>query len=175
VAFVRLVVHLSPAMTRRPVLDSLDATYDAAVQMLARKARTSAEVRNELLAHGASEEDVESVLGRLKAHRHLDDAELASDEAFSLLESKGLAPELAVYKLTERGLPDSQAREAVEGAREGLSESQLCQRALERRLKGKALAPSGAAKEGRALARLGYDEEVIARTLEWALGGRTEE
>lgn len=161
-------------MARRTVLDTLEAAYDAAVRMLARKPRTSAEVRNELLEQGASEDDVESVLGRLKAHRHLDDAELTSDEAFALLESKGLAPDLAIYKLTERGIPHGMAQEAVEAAREGKSDLQLCEQALGRRLKGKVLSPDGAPKEGRALARLGYDEEVIARTLERALSGRHE-
>ena len=66
-------------------------------------------------------------------------------------------------------------REAVEAARDGQTELQLCERALNRRLKGKALAPTGAGKEGRALARLGYGEDVISRTLERALRGRTEE
>jgi SOS response regulatory protein OraA/RecX len=162
-------------MARRTTLDTLDAAYDAAIQLLARKSRTSAEVRQELLDRGAADEDVESVIGRLQANRHLDDAVLASDEAFSLLESKGLSPELAVYKLTERGVPQAMAHEAVEAAREGQSERQLCRRALDRRLRGKAISPDAAAKEGRALARLGYDEEVIARTLERALAGRTEE
>jgi hypothetical protein len=58
----------------------------------------------------------------------------------------------------------------VETAREGLSDEDLCLRALDRRLKGRGLGVSGLAKEGRALARLGWEEDVVTRVLERRAG-----
>jgi SOS response regulatory protein OraA/RecX len=148
-----------------------EAAYETAVRMLARKSRSCAEVRAALAEKGATDADIESVIGRLKAHRHLDDAELASDEAYTLLESKGLSPDAAVYKLSMRGLDSGLARRSVESVREGRSEWVLCERALERRLKGRPLPERNAGREGRALARLGYEEEVVARVIERAMRG----
>jgi regulatory protein len=161
-------------MAKRGPIESLEEAYDLAVRMLTRRARTSAEVRAQLLHEGGRPDDVESVLGRLKAHRHLDDAVLASDEAFRLLEAKALAPALAVYSLTERGIDGATAQESVESVREGRSEVDLCVRALSLRLKGRQLKVEAAPKEGRALARLGYEEDVVTRTLERALRGSGE-
>jgi regulatory protein len=162
-------------MPKRSPIDTLEEAYDEAVRMLARKPRTSAEVAEALAARGVGADDVESVLGRLKSHRHLDDAVLAGDDAFSLVDGKGLAPAAAVQKLLGRGIPEAVARDAVEAAREGRTESELCARALERRTKGRPLAPDAVGKEGRALARLGYDEETVLRALERALANGGEQ
>lgn len=147
------------------------AAYEIAIRMLTRKSRSCAEVRAALAEKGAAAGDVEDVVARLKAHRHLDDAELASDEAYTLLESKGLSPDAAVYKLSMRGLDAGLAKRSVEAVREGRSEWVLCERALERRLKGRQLPERNAGREGRALARLGYEEEVVARVIERAMRG----
>lgn len=153
-------------MPRRAPLDTLDAAYDEAVRLLTRKARSAREVAEALEARGAAREDIASVLDRLRSHRHLDDAELASDEAFTLIDSKGWAPQAAVLQLEARGIASVLAQEAVDSVVEGRSETELCEAALRRRLRSRALAD--AAKEGRALARLGYDADVIERVLERA-------
>lgn len=154
---------------RRP-LETLEDAYEEAVRLLARKARTAAEVAAELDARGAAPEHVESVVARLKAHRHLDDAELAHDQAFALLDGKGYAPEAAVQALVQRGVGSGLAQEAVDAARDGRTERALCEAAFRRRTKGRALTQADAAREGRALARLGFDAEIVARVLEQALG-----
>lgn len=156
-------------MARRRTLVDFDEAYDEAVRMLARKARSAAEVAQALLERGADADDVESVIARLKAHRHLDDAELAADQAFSLLEGKGLAPQAIVQTLVARGISSATAEDAAASVVEERTELQLCAQALSRRLKGRLLAGSAFAREGRALARLGWDEETVARVLETAL------
>lgn len=156
-------------MARRRTLVTFDDAYDEAVRMLARKARSAAEVSQALLERGAGVDDVESVIARLKAHRHLDDAELAADQAFSLLEGKGLAPQAIVQTLVARGVLAATAEEATSSVLEGRSDVELCEQALSQRLKGRALTESAFAREGRALARLGWDEETVARVLEAAL------
>jgi SOS response regulatory protein OraA/RecX len=108
------------------------------------------------------------VFGRLKSHRHLDDAALASDQAFLLIEGKGLSPQAAVQTLVGRGISEPVAREAVEAAQEGRSELELATQALARRLKGRALSPDAEGREARALGRAGYDEDVVARVIERA-------
>lgn len=157
-------------MPRQTPIHSEDDAYEEAIRLLARAPRSAAEVAARLEAKGADPDAIESVLGRLRAHRHVDDAELASDQAFKLLDGKGQAPALAVQTLIARGIAERVAREAVEAAREERSEQALCEAALRRR-NNKAIAPSAAAREGRALARLGYDAEIIARVLERAFGG----
>lgn len=154
-------------MARRPAIETEEQAYEAAVRLLARKARTAAEVSVELESRGTASELIESVLGRLKSHRHVDDAALAGDQAFSLIEGKGMSPAAAVQTLVERGVGEAVAREAVEQAREGRSDRELCERALAKRTKG-VLAEDRVGKEARALARLGYDEDVIERALERA-------
>jgi SOS response regulatory protein OraA/RecX len=155
-------------MARAVRIDTEEEAYQHAVGLLARKARTSAEVASDLAARGAVDEVVESVLGRLKSHRHLDDAAYAFDAAGALLDGKGMAPEAAVATLVERGISAAVARDAIEAVREGRSEGELCRSALERRLRGRTLEASMTGKEGRALARLGWDEEVVLRALERA-------
>jgi regulatory protein len=156
-------------MPKRSPIDTPEDAYDEAVRMLARKPRTSAEVIEALAEKGADAEMIETVIGRLKSHRHLDDAVLAGDEAFALIDGKGFAPALAVQTLLERGILEATARDAVEAAREGRTDAELCGRALSRRNRGKTFAPDDTPKEGRALARLGYEEEVVLRVLERAL------
>ena len=145
-----------------------EEAYLHAVGLLARRARTSAEVSSDLASRGASPEVIESVVGRLKSHRHLDDAAYAFDAAGALLDGKGMSPEAAVATLVERGVSEATARDAVDGARDGRSDGELCRAALDRRLRGRALEASMVGKEGRALARLGWDEEVVLRALERA-------
>ncbi len=153
-------------MAKSKPLTTLDEAYERAVAMLARKPRSAAEVERDLASAGADDETIASVIGRLKSHRHLDDAVLAEDQAFALLDGKGFAPQVAVQLLVERGIPSSIAHEAVEAAREGRSESALCRAALVRRLGGRSMGSASLAKEARALGRLGYDEEVIRALLE---------
>lgn len=156
-------------MPPRRLLVTLDDAYDEAVRLLARKARSAAEVTAALLERGASAEHADSVVARLKAHRHLDDVELAADQAYALLEGQGLAPEAVVQKLGARGLAASDVRAALDEVREGRTDLELCRQVLARRLRGRPLAASATAREGRALARLGWDEEVVTRVLEMAL------
>ena len=156
-------------MPKRTPSATLEEAYDEAVRMLARKARTAAEVAAALEARGAGSELVESVVARLKSQRHLDDAELASDEAFALVDGKGLAPSLALHKIVARGIAEAVAKESVEAAREGRTDAELCARALAKKTRGKQLDPALVAKEGRTLARLGYEEDLVARALEQAL------
>lgn len=157
-------------MARAVRIDTEEEAYQHAVGLLARKARSTAEVASDLASRGAAEDVIESVVGRLKSHRHLDDAAYAFDAATALLDGKGMAPDSAVASLVERGVAEAVARDAVEGAREGRSEGELCRAALERRLRGRPLGGAMHGKEGRALARLGWDEEVVLRTLERAAG-----
>ena len=153
-------------MPRKGDMSTEEAAYEEAVSFLARKARTTAEVMERLSAAGARDEVVSSVVGRLKAHRHLDDTAYASDAASGLLDGKGLSPDAAVATLVSRGVGDSTAREAVEAAREGRSEVELCRAAADRRIGAGPLAPAAFGRHARALARLGWDEETLRRVLE---------
>jgi SOS response regulatory protein OraA/RecX len=75
--------------TKPQPLVTLEDAWEAAVDLLARKARSAGEVAKALKARGASDEHVEAVVSRLKAHRHVDDTALAEDEAFALVDGNG--------------------------------------------------------------------------------------
>jgi len=156
-------------MPRRTPIENVDEAFDAAIRLLARKSRTTSEVVRELESRGAPAEVVESAIARLKAHRHLDDAAYADDTAFKLLSGKGQAPARVVQELEARGVARPAIHEAVDAARDGRTDETLCKTALARRLNGKPLTPELAAKEVRALARLGYDPELVERVIERAL------
>lgn len=161
------------AVERPSDSSSLDesAAFDRAVRLLTSKARSSHEIRTTLVKEGADEDVAAAVVSRLVSHRQLDDAELASDQAFSLLQGKGYSPAAIREALTQRGIDGTLVDEAIAFAVEGRSEVELCAEALDRKLGSSVLTPDSAARYARALARLGWDEEVIRRVIERALPG----
>lgn len=159
----------SPDAVERTLDES--AAFDRAVRLLTRKARSVQEIRDALESEGVDDEVAANVVSRLLSLRHLDDAELASDQAFALLHGKGYSPAAIHEALTRRGIASALVDEAIAAAVEGREALELCAAALQRRLGRASLTPDSAPKHARALARLGWDAELIRRVIERALPG----
>lgn len=145
----------------------MSEALEVALKLLARRARSEAEVRRALGRKGLEERDVEAAIARLKELRYLDDPSFARSKAGSMLEEERKGPKLAVYKLEAAGIEERQAETAVEQAKEGKSERELAERAL--RGRRPALAEDAPRAErikaARWLVGRGFSEEIARELL----------
>jgi len=140
---------------------------EVALQMLARRARSEAEIRRALARKGVAEADVEAVIARLKELRFLDDRAFAARCAETLLVEGHWGPAAIERRLAAAGVDEPVAREAVEAAREGESERALAVKALEKR-RPRVTERSAVAERIRAarwLVSHGFGEEVARAVL----------
>jgi regulatory protein len=93
--------------------DDRSSAYDDGVRLLARRARSSGELREELqrLEHPAHE--VETVIAEFEQSHYLDDEGLARAVTEKLRETKRASRAQIRIKLRERRLPDSAIEEAL--------------------------------------------------------------
>ena len=89
------------------------AAYDDAVRLLARRARSSGELRSDLLALEHPVEEVSIVIDEFIDSHYLDDIGLARAQAEKLRSSKGASRGQITRKLRERKLPDSVIDEVI--------------------------------------------------------------
>jgi regulatory protein len=132
---------------------------DCALRLLGSRAHFRAELRQKLLRRGYAPEEVEATLAQLAAAGHLDDARLAREEGARLADRKGLSRRGVAFELRRKGAPD----EAIDGALEGAGDDAA--RALESARRWLRTHAPDAAALGRHLARKGYGQSVIFRTL----------
>lgn len=123
---------------------------DAALRLLARKARTRAELARRLGGRGFAPEVVAAALDRLAGRGLLDDAVVAAEHARARVSQLPRGPRAIVAELRARGVDDAAARAAVDRAmeEEGLSELDLA-----RRVARKWLARGGASPRSTARTR----------------------
>jgi len=142
---------------------------DRALRMLARKAYTVLEMERALAKAGVGKLERSETVARLRELGYMDDLEVARARARTLI-GRGAAPRWVERRLGEQGVSQDQARAAAGEAAEGASEADLLDRALRRRLRGRA---PGGEKERRSLFRAlvakGHRPAQVARTLglEW--------
>lgn len=110
---------------------------ERALKLLALKSRTEAELDRALRRAGVSDAERTLALARLRELGYMDDAAVASARARTLLE-RGASPLLMRRRLLAQGVESATARAAAEEAAEGASERELVERALQKRLRGRA-------------------------------------
>ncbi len=145
------------------------ATYDRALNMIALRARSAAELRRLLVRKGELPEYVDVAIDRLLRAGFLDDASFARQFARSKALGAGLSRRRIQQELARRGV----AREVADAAiAEAFSEEQVdeegtLERVARKKLKSLSrLAPEVQHRRLYAfLARRGYDSDDIARTL----------
>src|SRR5690349_23308236 len=93
-------------------------TYDRALNMLAFRARSTAELRRQLLKKGEPADEVERVIARLTEQRLLNDADFARQFARLKLTSAGSSRFRVVQELGRKGIGKPMAEEAIEGLKE---------------------------------------------------------
>ncbi len=137
---------------------------ERALKMLARKARTQAEVERALAKFSVAER--ETAVARLKELGYMDDSEVGLGRARTLL-AKGEAPRLVARRLLSQGVASPVARSAVAEAAGGAAEDELVARALRLRLRGRTPRDEGERRRlFRSLVAKGHRASAVARALQ---------
>jgi regulatory protein len=142
---------------------------ELALRLLAVRSRTEEELLRALLRRGVSEPEANAAVARLRELRYMDDREVASARAKSLVE-RGDAPRRVVQRLLRQGVGETDARAAADEARGGFGDDELALRALMRKLRGKELVDDRDKRRlFRALVARGHKPGAAARAvgIEW--------
>jgi regulatory protein len=94
------------------------STYDRALKLLAFRARSTSELRRQLLRKGEPATDVEAAITRLREQKYLDDADFARQFARTKLLAAGASRRRIVQELARRGVTRDVAEQAIEELRE---------------------------------------------------------
>ena len=156
-------------MTTRNLAPKADADsfYEVAVKALARRARSTAEIRLLLERKNASERKIEEVLHRLRENGYLDDARFGRYFASSRLENDLHGKARVRRDLKSRGVKENIAEKAIGKAYEGIDENEVLRQYIKRKV-NVALAfakPSSVASLHRRLLRAGFASDTIVREL----------
>jgi regulatory protein len=158
--------RLSAALAREA---AIVATYDRALNMIALRARASAELRRLLIRKGEAAEFVDVAIERLVRAGFLDDASFAKQFTRSKAVGAGLSRRRVQQELARRGVARDVADAAIAEVfdEEHVDEEGTLERVARKKMKS--LARLDVAVQRRRLysflARRGYDSDDIARTL----------
>ena len=138
----------------------MDADYAYALGLLGRKAYTEMELRQKLIANGASEESRRKIVKLLKQHGYLDDEEYAQTYAEEAMEIKCYGRKRILYELQNKGI-DEKILQKLRFPQE--KEKEASERAFKTYLVRFHSFPKRKKQEKmrRALYERGFDEELI--------------
>ena len=154
----------------RPQLLAPEALFEYAVEALARRALTTAELRGRLERRAARSRDVDEVIERLSAVGYLDDFRAAESHSHFRKEFEALGPKRVVRELLRRGVDASVAEDAVGEVYHDTSETDLIHAHLQKKL-GKECRdhrvkdPRVIARLYRGLLRAGFPGDKIVEAL----------
>jgi regulatory protein len=115
-------------------------TFDRAVNLLAFKPRSIAELRERLLEkEWTTAEIVESVLDKLKEYNYLNDEQFAKSVAASQIRQKPIGRRVLKQKLALKKLDKETVEAALETAFEETPEDEIIDRAIEKRIRIKGI------------------------------------
>jgi regulatory protein len=142
--------------------------YTVALTLLSARELSEVQLRARLTRRKLDSHDIDAAIARLKADRTLDDARVAM--ALARMEStiKHRGRTRIIQKIRQAGIAPDTAQAAVNAVFADVDEDTLLQRALERRLRGKAareLDEKARARVVRALVAQGFRLESILRKL----------
>jgi regulatory protein len=111
-------------------------TFDRAVNLLAFKQRSVSELRTRLLEkEWTNAEIVEEVIEKLAGYGYLNDVQFAKSFAASQIRQKPVGKRVLKQKLAMKKLDKETVDEALEKAFEDTPESEIIERAIEKRLR----------------------------------------
>ena len=140
-------------------------TFDRAVNLLAFKPRSIAELRERLLEkEWTTHEIVESVLDKLKEYNYLNDEQFARSLAHSKIRQKPIGKRVLKQKLALKKLDKETVETTLENVFEEIPESEIIERAIEKRLrlKGKPETREDAKKFYDFLLRQGFSYDLVS-------------
>ncbi len=142
------------------------SAYSEALKLLSRRELTASQVRERLLRKEFSEQDADEAIARLRANRTIDDrrAAVAIARTHALVKARGRLR--IARELTARGVPPDIARAALDEVFGELSEPELLERALRKRLRSGHIRDQAQFRRLYAyLLRLGYPTDAIVGLL----------
>ncbi len=145
-----------------------NAVYEMAVKALARRTRSTAEVRTFLVQRGASEADIGDAIVRLRDHGYLDDERFARLFVHSRIENEGHGAGRVRRDLAKKRVGREIAEQAVASGYEQLNEKDLLRDYLRRKLR-LAKPPSKASALAtlyQRLLRAGFSSATIVKELQ---------
>lgn len=143
-------------------------TFDRAVNLLAFKPRSIAELRQRLLEkEWTNSEIVESVLDKLKEYNYLNDEQFARNVAASQIRQKPIGKRVLQQKLTMKKLDKETVETALENIYGEIPESEIIERAIEKRLrlKGKPETREDSKKFYDYLLRQGFSYDLVSNKM----------
>jgi regulatory protein len=143
---------------------SRQRTFDRAVNLLTYKQRSIKELRERLLEKDwTNSEIVEEVIKKLESYGYLNDAQFAKSFAASKIRQKPVGKRVLQQKLAERKLDKETVSEAIEKAFEETPETEIIDRAIEKRLrvKGKPTEREDVKKFYDFLLRQGFSYDLV--------------
>lgn len=149
------------------------ALYEIAVRALARRARSTGEMRQLLERRKAAKTDIETVIARLREHGYLDDARYARSFVSSRLENDRQGRRRVERDLAARRVHPELVQKTVRAAYEEVNERELLRDYLRRkvRLSKPPEKPSAVASLYRRLLRAGFSSATIVKELQGLLQG----
>lgn len=135
----------------------------AGLRILARRARSAAEIERRLLERGFSRAAVRSGLGRLRKLGYINDGKLAAERS-ELLQQRGYGARRIRYDLEHRGIVQDIVAAVLPGME---TECLIARRVLELRFRK---GPSRDRRERGRVARHLAGRGFLPETVEWVLG-----
>jgi regulatory protein len=143
--------------------------YDKAVDLLARRQQTVAELSRKLRQRGYDGGEVEEALDRLIELNYLDDERTAADWAEEMARSGGRGRRRAVEKMIQRGIPYDVAKAQLDAVWDDELEREHARRALQKLLRSSSIPSHGPrrnAKLYRSLVNRGFAPEIVRELLD---------
>ncbi len=148
-----------------------------AVKLLAAKPRSVGELRERLLEKLWTDQSiVDGVIEKLKEYKYLDDEQFAKEFAMSKLRQRPQGKRKLQFAMSRKKLDSDTVASAIDDAFEKLPETDLIDRAIEKRLrlKGRPTTREDTKKFYDHLLRQGFDFDLIRQKMS-AIAKRTEE
>ncbi|MEP7038003.1 MAG: RecX family transcriptional regulator [Acidobacteriota bacterium] len=143
-------------------------TFDRAVNLLTYKPRSVKELRTRLMEkEWTNSAIVEEVIKKLESYGYLNDAQFAKNFAASKIRQKPIGKRVLQQKLAMKKLDKETVAEAIEKAFEETPESEVIDRAIEKRLrvKGKPTERADVKKFYDFLLRQGFSYDLVSNKM----------
>lgn len=155
---------------RKPKKLDAQGLLDYGLRALAARAHSAGELRTKLLRRAARQDDIPSVMARLKEYGYLDDRKFADFYAAARLESQGLGKQRVLRELRQRRVAPPVAEKAVGETYREVDETELVEAYLARKFRGVALKdylaePKHLASAFRRLRAAGFSPGAVIRAL----------
>ena len=147
---------------------SRQKTFDRAVNLLAYKPRSVVELRTRLMEkEWTNSEIVDEVIVKLESYGYLNDVIFAKNLAASQIRQKPIGKRVLQQKLAMKKLDKETVAEAIEKAFEDTPESEIIDRAIEKRLriKGKPTDRADVKKFYDFLLRQGFSYDLVSNKM----------